>query len=103
MAKIGNGHGISDMATSYYDNMLSKFGESEIKELVSLLVDREFSSRVSLSSSRDGYKNLSTYFQGRTTNQITLQIFQTILSATDTQLPNLGKDTRFGQLLASYR
>ena len=102
MAKIGNGHGISDMATSYYDNMLSKFGEPEIKEFVSLLIDREFSSRICLTSCRGGYRNLATYFQGRTTNQISLQALQSILSATDPQLPNLGKDTRYGQLLASY-
>ncbi len=102
MAKIGNGHGTSDMATSYYDNMLSKFGEIEIKEFVSLLLDREFSSRICLSSCRGGYKNLAIYFQGRTTNQISLQALQTILTATDQQLPNLGKDTRYGQLLASY-
>ncbi len=102
MAKIGNGHGVSDMATSYYDSMLSKFGEQEIREFVSLLVDREFSSRVCLTSCRGGYKNLATYFQARTTNQISLQALQTILTATDQQLPNLGRDTRYTQLLGSY-
>ncbi len=62
MAKIGNGHVVSDMATSYYDNMLTKFGEAEIKEFVSLLLDREFSSRIFLTSCRGGFKNLTTYF-----------------------------------------
>ena len=31
MAKIGNGYGVSAMAISYYDDLLAKFGESEIK------------------------------------------------------------------------
>lgn len=102
MSKIGNGHGISDMAVSYYDNMLSKFGEPEIKEFVSLLGDREFSSRICLSSCRSGYRSLAGYFQQRTTNQITLQALQAINQSTDQQLPNLGKDSRYIQLIASY-
>ena len=102
MAKIGNGHGVSDMATSYYDNMLTKFGETEIKEFISLLLDREFSSRILLTSCRIGFKSLTTYFQSRTSNQISIQLIQMILSATDQQLPNLGKDSRFTQLINTY-
>ena len=102
MAKIGNGHGISDMATSYYDNMLSKFGELEIKEFVSLLSDREFSSRISLTSCRERYRSLVAYFQPRITNQITIQALKKISIATDQQLPNLGKDSRYIQLIAAY-
>jgi len=102
MAKIGNGHGVSDMATSYYDNMLTKFGEAEIKEFISLLLDREFSSRVLLTSCRYGFKNLTTYFQSRTSNQVSIQLIQMILSATDQQIPNLGKDSRFTQLISTY-
>lgn len=102
MAKIGNGHGISDMATSYYDKMLSKFGELEMKEFVSLLGDREFSSRICLTSCRNGYRSLAACFLQRTTNQITIQALQAISMATDQQLPNLGKDSRYTQLIATY-
>ncbi|MCZ4336157.1 hypothetical protein [Shewanella colwelliana] len=102
MSKIGNGHGVSSMAASYYDNMLQKFGESEIKEFASLVMDREFSSRIALSSCRNNYKALANYFLPRTTNQITIQAIQSINQATDQQLPNLGKDSRYQQLIASY-
>lgn len=50
MAKIGNGYGISNMAEIYYDEMISKFGEPELKELVKLLLNKEFSTRLYLSS-----------------------------------------------------
>lgn len=102
MSKIGNGHGVSTMAESYYDNMLQKFGEHEIKEFVTLLMNTEFSSRVALSACRSNYKALVAYFLPRTTNQITQQALQMINQSTDQQLPNLGKDTRFKQLIGSY-
>ena len=85
MAKIGNGHGVSGMATPCYDNMLSKFGEPEVKEFVLLLTDREFSSRISLSSCKGKFKSLAGYFHERTTNQISIQALQKIDSATDPQ------------------
>ncbi len=102
MARIGNGHGISEMAMPFYDHMLNKFGEPEIKEFVSLLNDREFSSRISLSSCQRGYRTLSSYFQQRTTNQITLQALEAISAVNEQQLPNLGKETRYIQLISNY-
>lgn len=102
MAKMGNGHGISTMAESYYDSMLVKFGDDEIKEFVSLLTDREITSRLCLSSCQQGYKNLASYFYSRTTNQISLQAIGFVTAATPQQLPNLGKDTRYQTVLASF-
>ena len=103
MSKIGNGRGVSDMAVSYYDNMLSKFGEHEIKEFVSLLGDREFSSRIRFESCGEGYKTLANYFLQQTTNKISQQALNTIGATTLQQLPNLGKDTGYIQLLATYK
>ncbi|MBD2782752.1 hypothetical protein [Xenorhabdus szentirmaii] len=102
MAKIGNGHGISTMAESYYDSMLTKFGDDEIKEFVCLLSDSEVSSRVCLPSCYKGFQHLATYFASRTTNQISLQAIRFISQATTQQLPNLGKDTRYQTVLASF-
>lgn len=101
MARIGNRHGVSRMAISYYDNMLSKYGEPEIKEFIYLLSDREFASRVSLLSCRNEFVALASCFLKRTTNQITQQALTAIGAATPEQLPKLGKDTRYRQLLAS--
>lgn len=102
MVKIGNGHGISVMAEPYYDSMIEKFGESEIKEFIKLLSDRELSSRIALRSCTSKFKSLTTYFIERTTNQITLQVLQKIVSSTDAQIPNLGKDSSYKRLIDSY-
>ena len=102
MTKIGNGYGISGMAEPYYDSLIEKFGEHEIKEFVQLLLDREFSSRVALRSCTPNFKNLANYLSGRTTNQISLQALQKIVGSTDAQIPNLGKDSAYKRVIELY-
>ncbi len=102
MTKIGNGYGISGMAESYYDSLIEKFSENEIKEFVQLLIDREFSSRVALRSCTPNFKKLAGYLSGRTTNQISLQALQKIVGSTDAQIPSLGKDSAYKRIIDSY-
>lgn len=99
MSRIGNGHGLSSMAIPYYDQLIGKFGELELREVVLLLSDREFSSRVSLNACGQNYRALVNGLVAKTTNQVTAQAFQSILQATAQQLPNLGKDTAFKRLV----
>ena len=99
MARIGNGHGTSDMAVTYYENLIAKFGEVELREVALLLVDREFSSRVGLRSCVSSFKALVGRLAPRTTNQVTQQAFAQIQGATDAQIPNLGKDSSFKRIL----
>lgn len=101
MARIGNGHGLSNMAVPYYDELIDKFGETELREVLLLLTDREFASRVSLNSCRGNYRALVNNLVAKTTNQITKQGFGALLKATDAQLPNLGKDTAFKKLIGA--
>jgi hypothetical protein len=98
MAKIGNGHGVANVAVPYYDEMISKFGDNEIKEFIKLLSDREFSSRVALRNCTQSYRAHAQYLASRTTNQICLQALTIITTATDPQLPQLGKDSAFKRL-----
>lgn len=99
MAKIGNGHGISEMAVPYYDRLVLKFGEAELREVALLLADREFSSRVGLRSCVSNYRALLGQIAPKTTNQVTQQAFAQIQGATDSQVPNLGKDSSYNRLL----
>ena len=100
MGKIGNGHGISDMAVIYYDQLIDKFGESELREVAVLLVDREFASRVALRVCGLNFQTLVGRLALRTTNQVTQQAFAQIQSATNSLLPNLGKDSAYKRLLS---
>lgn len=99
MARIGNGHGTSDMALPYYDQLIDKFGESELREVVLLLADREFASRVGLRACVSNFRTLVGKLAPRTTNQVTQQAFAQIQGATDSQIPNLGKDSSYKRLL----
>lgn len=101
MARIGNGYGLSSMAVPYYDELISKFGEPELREVALLPTDREFGSRVNLTSCRTNYRNLVNGLTAKTANQITKQAFRTIANATDAQLPNLGKDTAFKRIVGA--
>lgn len=98
MARIGNGYGLSAMAVPYYDQLIQKFGEPELREVGLLLVDREFASRVNLKPCRENFRALVLNVGSKTTNQVTKQMFATIAKATEAQLPNLGKDTAFRKL-----
>jgi len=99
MARIGNGHGVSDMAVPYYERLITKFGETELREVALLLTDREFSSRVGLRSCLSNFGALLGRLTPRTTNQVTQQAFAQIQGATDAQIPNLGKDSAYKRLL----
>jgi hypothetical protein len=102
MTKMGNGYGVSTLAESYYDKLISMFGEYEIKEFVSLPMDTEFASRISLSVCAINFRSLAQYFASRTTNQITSQALAAICSSNDKQIPFLGKDTNYKKLLTAY-
>ncbi|CAI1227213.1 hypothetical protein [Serratia fonticola] len=99
MCKLGNGHGVSSSAIGYYDQMISKFGDSELKEFVKLVLDNEFVSRVSLSRCAEQYKNLAITFT--TANQIIIQALNQITGATVQQIPNLGRTTAYQRLVSS--
>lgn len=102
MSKVGNGYGISSMAETYYDSLIEKFSDSEIKAFLYLLTDREFSSRVSIKSCCNNFRNLAKYLKSYTTNQISIQILDKIISSTDAQIPKLGGESEYKRLLSAF-
>ncbi|AXY61012.1 hypothetical protein [Acinetobacter sp. WCHAc010052] len=102
MAKIGNGYGISNMAETYYDQMINKFGEPELKEFVKLVLNKDFSNRLSLTSCPKNFKILVKQLAGKTANQITIQALTRLDKVTELQLPVLITDTQYQQLVNSY-
>ncbi|WP_431495682.1 hypothetical protein [Pseudomonas brassicacearum] len=102
MVKVGNGYGVSGMAVAYYDEMIARFSEDELKEFVKLATDREFSARLSLRSCAPAHKLLAQSFVPLTTNQVTMAALSVILVSTDLQIPNLGKDSAYLRIINSY-
>lgn len=99
MCKLGNGYGVSNGAVYYYDQMIAKFGDNELKEFVRLVLDSEFASRVSIARCAESYKNLAATFTS--TNQVVIQALGYIATATLPQLPNLGKVSAYQRLVNS--
>lgn len=99
---LGNSYGVSDMAISYYKEMINKFGELELKEFVKIVYDKELMSRLEIKRCASRYKEMACDFVDRTTNQITLQALGIITTATESQLPNLSKTTAYDKLIRSY-
>lgn len=102
MTTIGNGYGVSEIATPHYKRMTSSFSEEEYKEFARLLLEREFSARLALRGCAPAFRQLAQSFIPMTTNQVTLAAFNSICASTDMQLPNLGKDSGYLRVLNSY-
>ena len=102
MSKVGNGYGVSSMAEPYYDSLIEKFSDSEIKAFLYLLTDREFSSRVSIKLCCNNFRNLAKYLKSYTTNQVSIQILDKIISSTDAQIPKLGGESEYKRLLSVF-
>lgn len=96
MCRIGNGYGVSRDAQPYYDQLIDKFQEAEIREVGRLVTDQDVMSRLQFSNCAQNYRAICQRLRARTANQRTAAILDHILSATDFQLPRIGKtpDTR---------
>ncbi len=102
MARIGNGYGVSDMAMSNYQAMISRFGEEEFKEFVKLVTDRQFQARLALRNCSSRFKELATSFLPLTANQVTHSALTAIVGSTDQHLPNLGRETAYVRIVTAY-
>jgi hypothetical protein len=96
---IGNGHGVSNGAFSYYTEMLGRFTDLEILEFVRLLLDSDFSTRLHLPNCLKGFRKLVEYFKSRTSNQVIQAAIALIEKSTDEQVPHLGKTTELKTIL----
>jgi hypothetical protein len=101
MCSIGNGYGVSVAAYSFYERMLEHFTDSEIWCLVGLVTDSEISSRLALTGCVKRFRNLLLFFRPRTSNSKTITVIDSILAATDEQLPMLGQTSQIKKLLGA--
>jgi hypothetical protein len=99
MARIGNGHGISRAAVPYYQDLLNRFQESEIRQVPRLLGDTEFTSRLQLEICAKEYRNLCSMFREKTANAFVQRALDKIIKSTPAQLRNLEKDSEMQRLV----
>ena len=99
MARIGKGSGIARSALPYYEELLNRFQDSEIREVPLLLRDTEFTSRLQFDSCAVQYRNLCTAFLEKTTNPFVQRALDKIISSSTAQIRNLEKDSGMQRLL----
>ncbi len=99
MCAMGNGYGISVAAYPYYEQLLSKFTDNELWYAALLITDMDVRSRLSLNDCRKRYRQLLTFFRGRTSNPEIIAAFDYIQAANDEQLTLLGDVTQMRKLL----
>lgn len=95
MCTIGNGYGVSNMASSYYDSMINKFQDKEMYYFCYLPKYREFSSRLQLPDCKKRYKELAVKFKAITTNTKILTILELIENTREDQLQNISTTSIF--------
>lgn len=99
MCRIGNGYGLSWAACEYYNSLIDRFQESEIKHVVYLIFDKDIISRLQFSDCADRYKEICQKLKDRTVNQKLKNAIDLIVNATETQLPNIGKTSEMKRIL----
>jgi len=99
MCLIGNGRGVSWLASPIYNELFDKFTEKEIKCFLALFKDSDFSSRMQFESCKNSYKNYLQIIRDRTSNEFVKKMLEHILAQTNEQLPLLGKTTEYNNIL----
>lgn len=99
MARIGNGSGIARSALPYYEELLNRFQDSEIRQVPLLLRDTEFTSRLQFDSCAVQYRKLCMAFREKTTNPFVQRALDKIISSSTAQVRNLERDSGMQRLL----
>lgn len=103
LVRIGNGYGVSNSAIPYYNDMINKFQELELKEVTKLVLDEEINSRLKNHvSCASEFLNLANIFQTKASNQVTLGALNRIVSSTPQQLSGLNIDSRYKDILKGF-
>jgi hypothetical protein len=100
---IGNGWGVAWNAYPIYNELFNKFTDKELRVLVSLFKDTEFSSRMQFGDCREAYRNCLKVVNDRTSNETVKRLIKYIFEQTDAQLPNLVKTTEYNNLIKKLK
>ncbi|WP_321418437.1 hypothetical protein [uncultured Methanomethylovorans sp.] len=86
--KLGNSYGPSYSAEPYYDQMIDRFDETEIRELLRLLKDKEFTVIFQDNSRAFRFKNVVSKLADNLSNAILKQALEKLKESSNTELQN---------------
>lgn len=80
ICKLGTMYGVSFVAEPYYDTMIKKFQDNEIKEFLELLKDKEIISLFQIPARADKFKQIAKYLlDNNTKNEVLKQALDIIV------------------------
>lgn len=100
MCSIGNGYGVSDAACIYYNELLNRFTEIQIREFVQLLNDSDVKSRLQFSSCSNRFKKLVEQFEPRVADVKLQQVIEYLRKTAHINYQNLRNDTEYKRLIS---
>lgn len=99
MCRIGNGYGVSWNASDYYDDLLARFQDVQIRSFINLLYNSEVISRLQFQSCAKGYQSIATTLIARAVRPRLAYIEQYPVD----RLKNVKSDDRFRTLRQSLQ
>ncbi len=99
MCFIGNGYGVSHDAYPYYEELVRKYQDPELRTILLLMQDTEFASRLQFPDCVSRFRRLLSGFPGRTTNAAILAGADFVAKQSDRQLPLCGNSTAFKRVM----
>jgi hypothetical protein len=101
LCRMGNSYGVSFAARDYYDELISRFQETEIQLVIRLLLDKEVSSRFQYLVCASRFLTICSNLRKRATNTHTISALDRILRMKPEELSAADITKNFTPLLSS--
>jgi hypothetical protein len=99
MCRIGNGHGVSWAAEPIYNNLISRWRDTEIVIFVNLTRDAEVASRLQFTSCAQKFQALANRLQDQATSPRLKRALEFLAKFPTNALGNIRRDSRFQGIL----
>ena len=98
---IGNAYGVSWAAKDYYDDLISRFQETEIQQVALLLLNKEISSRLQILDCAKRFLTICEELRKRATNVHTINALDNILKVPPQELSGVASSKERRALLSA--
>jgi hypothetical protein len=101
MCRIGNGHGVSNAAVKYYDELIDRFHDKEITAFVKLLNDSDVTSRLQFTSCAENFSSIAKRLYSKTSNVLLQNALRVIYNTGPRELAWLKSKPTIKQVIRS--
>jgi hypothetical protein len=101
LCRMGNSYGVSFAAKEYYDELISRFQEADIQQVILLIKDKEVSSRFQYLVCAARFLTICNRMKQRASNAHTISALDTILKMSAPELSAADITKAFTSLLTS--